>query len=47
MKKIYLVVGTLLLISLISLVVGYLIQPQTSIMYETIKPQIICYGGGC
>jgi len=25
----------------------YFNQPQMSVVIETIKPQIICYGGGC
>ena len=36
-----------LVLSLCILIVGLYIQPEFSSTIETIKPQIICYGGRC
>jgi len=41
-----LVVGVLTL-SISLIVIGFLIIPESTIVIETISPQVICCGGGC
>jgi len=46
MKKI-LVIGALCLVLVSCVYLFTILSPQPSLVFETIKPQIICYGGLC
>jgi hypothetical protein len=47
MNKILLIVGICLMIISASLILNGISSPEMTYTIETIKPQIICYGGGC
>ena len=42
-----LVIGILGLFLVGGLIYFHTITPEPTLIFETIKPQIICYGGGC